>query len=40
MRRILALLVLVVAGAVGAGVALADRVGGGHRQSHHGKVVP
>jgi allene oxide cyclase len=39
MRRILALLVLVVAGAVGAGVALADRGGGGHGQGHHGRVV-
>jgi hypothetical protein len=39
MRRILALLVLVVAGAVAAGVALADRGGGGHGQRHHGKAV-
>src|SRR5919204_2182226 len=40
MKRVLALLVLVVAGAVAAGVALADR-GGGHDQGkgHRGKVV-
>jgi len=39
MKRILALLVLIVAGAVAAGVALADRGGGGHGKGHHGKVV-
>jgi allene oxide cyclase len=39
MRRIVALLVLVVAGAVAAGVALADRGGGGHGKGHRGKVV-
>jgi allene oxide cyclase len=39
MKRVLALLVLIVAGAVAAGVALADRGGGGHGKGHHGKVV-
>ena len=39
MKRVLALLVLIVAGAVAAGVALADRGGGGHGIGHHGKVV-
>ena len=39
MKRILALLVLIVAGAVAAGVALADRGGGGHGKGRHGKVV-
>jgi len=39
MKRVVALLVLVVAGAVAAGVALADRGGGGHGKGHHGKVV-
>lgn len=39
MKRVLALVVLAVAGAVAAGVALADRGGGGHGQGHHGKVV-
>jgi allene oxide cyclase len=39
MKRVLALLVLVVAGAVAAGVALADRGGGGHGNGHHGKVL-
>jgi allene oxide cyclase len=39
MKRVVALLVLVVAGAVAAGVALADRGGGGHGKAHHGKVV-
>jgi allene oxide cyclase len=39
MKRVVALLVLVVAGAVAAGVALADRGGGGHGNGHHGKVV-
>jgi allene oxide cyclase len=39
MKRVVALLVLTVAGAVAAGVALADRGGGGHGKGHHGKVV-
>jgi len=39
MKRVLALLVLIVAGAVAAGVALADRGGGGQGKGHHGKVV-
>jgi allene oxide cyclase len=39
MKRVLALLILVVAGAVAAGVALADRGGGGHGNGHHGKVL-
>jgi allene oxide cyclase len=39
MKRVVALLVLVVAGAVAAGVALADRGGGGHEKGHHGKVI-
>jgi allene oxide cyclase len=39
MKRVLALLVLIVAGAVAAGVALADRGGEGHGKGHHGKVV-
>jgi hypothetical protein len=39
MKRVLALLVLIVAGAVAAGVALADRGGEGHGKGHHGKVI-
>jgi len=39
MKRVVALLVLTVAGAVAAGVALADQGGGGHGKGHHGKVV-
>ena len=39
MKRVLALLVLIVAGAVAGGVALADRGGGGQGKGHHGKVV-
>jgi len=39
MRRVIAVLVLVVAGAVAAGVALADRGGRGDGEGHHGKVI-
>ena len=39
MKRLVALAVLIVAGAVAASVALADRGGPGHGGRHHGKVV-
>jgi allene oxide cyclase len=39
MKRVLALFVLIVAGAVAAGVALADRGGEGRGKGHHGKVI-
>lgn len=39
MKRLAALAVLVVAGAVATGVALADRGGSGHGGKHHGKLV-
>jgi len=39
MKRIIALVCLIGAGAVATGVALADRGGGGHGKGHHGKVI-
>jgi hypothetical protein len=39
MKRIVALVCLIGAGAVATGVALADRGGGGHGKRHHGKVI-
>ena len=39
MKRIVALVCLIGAGAVATGVALADRGGGGHGKGHHGKVI-
>ena len=39
MKRLVALAVFLVAGAVAAGVALADHGGGGHGGKHHGKTV-
>ena len=39
MKRLVAVAVLIVAGAVAASVALADRGGPGHGGRHHGKVV-
>jgi allene oxide cyclase len=39
MKRIVALVCLIGAGAVATGVALADRGGGGHGKQHHGKVI-
>ena len=39
MKRIVALVCLIGAGAVATGVALADRGSGGHGNRHHGRVV-
>ena len=39
MKRIVALVCLIGAGAVATGVALADRGSGGHGKRHHGRVV-